>query len=90
MLYIHTNKSNKDELQKYLDDVWDVVKDIYSEGTTGFDTPIEKYNTNGFFCLNAKEVYSGKEFVDMIPNHKEFTGLYETGSDDEWIEPIVD
>ena len=53
--------------------------------TVSFDKPRKKVGENGFFCLNVRYHYQDADFVDSLPNHEDYTGLYETDDISEWL-----
>jgi len=60
-----------------------------AQRTTAFDTVKPKHLATGFYCLNAREFYAGESWVDSLPNHEDYTGLYDTDDISEWIEKDV-
>jgi len=85
MKYIHTNKNNSEHLQAYEKAVWDVVKPFFSNSTLRFADIQDKEGATGFFCVNASECFKKREFVDLLPNFEDYTGLLETDDVSIWV-----
>lgn len=60
----------------------------YAGVTTTFDKIEEKHGDVGFYCLNAREYYADEVWVDQLPNHEDYTGLYDTDDISQWREPL--
>lgn len=79
-----------DEYFEKVIDVENGIFEVYKNGiliTNAVDVPRKKYGTNGYTCLNIREMAETKEWADDIPDGDTYYGMHPIDDISEWVEP---
>ncbi len=61
------------------------VSNPNAQRTTVFDVVHPKTTEAGAWCVNPRYYFRDKEWVDMLPDYNDYTGLFTTDDVSEWV-----